>query len=97
MCTGFSLASVSRSMAGGTPPYKNPEARRGASNQTLKFIGPLMPIAMGVLSAKNGHIRRAPLVGAEAVWSIQDDSGADEQRPPRKAAKRDSREARTSC
>jgi hypothetical protein len=56
-----------------------------------------MPTAMGGLSAKNGHIRRAPLVGAEAVLSIQDGSGADEQRPPRKAAKRDSHEARTPC
>jgi hypothetical protein len=46
---------------------------------------------------KNGHIRRAPLVGAEAVCSIQVGSGADERRPPRKAAKRDSHEARTPC
>ncbi len=65
--------------------------------QTQKFIGPLMTTAMGGLSARNGNIRRAPLVGAEAGWSIQDGSGADEQRPPRKAAKRDSREARTAC
>ena len=34
------------------------------------------------LPAKNGYIRRAPLVGAEAVCSIQDDSGADKTRAP---------------
>ena len=67
------------------------------SYQTQKFIGPLMPTALGGLSARDGNIRRAPLVGAESVCSIQDGSGADEQRPPRKAAKRDSREARTPC
>ena len=52
------------------------------SYQTQKFIGPLMPTVMGGLSARNGHIRRAPLVGAEAVWSIQDGSGADKTRAP---------------
>jgi hypothetical protein len=41
-----------------------------------------MLTVMGGLSARNGHIRRAPLVGAEAVWSIQDGSGADKTRAP---------------
>jgi hypothetical protein len=36
--------------------------------------------------AKNGVAGRAPLAGAGAVCAIHDHSGADQQRPPRKAA-----------